>query len=93
MGYEEVKRLAKERPDWLPIVKACYDEAGETEGPFAGRWVNERLGGGWNFPSLRLLVGYGILRHEYSTRAKRRGYYTMPSRSGVGRALHELGYI
>jgi len=92
VGYEGVKRLAKERPDWLSIVKACYEIAGEIEsGEFAGSWVNDKLGGGWNFPSLRLLVRYEILKHEYSTRQKARAYYTMPDREGVGRALRELG--
>jgi len=105
VGYEGVKRLAKERPDWLPMVKVCYEMAGEY-GRFAGSWAIYRAGelGAspvvkliepdiyW-VPGLKLLVRYGILKHEYSTRRKARAYYTMPEREGVGRALRELGIM
>lgn len=89
-GYNGVKRLARERPDWLPIVKACLEEAKETKGEFAGAWVMGRARR-W-FPNLRPLVGYGILKHEETTRGGRRAYYTMPDVVGVENALHELGF-
>lgn len=90
-GYNGVKRLARERPGWLPIVAACLEEAKESKGEFAGAWVLERankLGIPW-FPNLRLLVGYGILKHEDTTRGGRRAYYTMPDIEGVENALRE----
>lgn len=89
-----VKRLARERPDWLPIVEACLEEAKETNGEFAGAWVFDkarRNGLGW-FPNPRLLVGYGVLRHEDTTRGGRRAYYSMPDPDGVKEALQELGF-
>lgn len=91
-GYSAVRRLARERPDWLPIVEACLEEARETKGEFAGAWVLEtarRKGIEW-FPNLRLLVGYGILKHEDTTRGGRRAYYTMPDPQGIERGLQEL---
>jgi len=81
-GYNGVKRL--------PIVKECYDAANRYV-EFAGAWVAGKIG--W-FPGLRLLVKYGILQKEgESVRGGRRAYYTMPDRSGVEKALHELGYL
>jgi len=94
-GYNAVKRLARDRPDWLPIVEACLEEAKESKGEFAGAWVLERAkkkGIKW-FPNLRLLVGYGILKHEDTTRGGRRAYYTMSDREGVEKALRELGFL
>lgn len=105
LGYKGVKRLANERPDWLPIVKACLKCAKECEGEFAGRWVLEELNktewpglrfldirAKW-FPGLRPLVGYGILKHEDTTRGGRRAYYTMPDHESVEKALRELGLL
>jgi hypothetical protein len=89
-GYIAVKIFAKEHPDWLDVVRACYDEAAETE-QFAGTWVFLRLGR-W-FPSLRTLAGSGILEKVRTTQGGRRAYYQMPDREGVGRALHELGML
>jgi hypothetical protein len=54
-----VRKLARERLDWLPIVTVCLEEAKETSGEFAGAWVfgrARRKEVGW-FPNLRLLVG------------------------------------
>ena len=89
-SYTAVKILAREHPDWLPIVRACYDEAAEAQ-EFAGAWISKRLGH-W-FPSLRLLVRYGILTKIETTRGGRRAYYHMPDREGVGEALQELGIL
>lgn len=94
-AYEGMKRLAYERPDWLPIVKACLDMEKETNGDFAGAWVLGKVkkkGIGW-FPNLRLLVGYGILKRKDITRGGRRAYYTMPDAEGVEKALTELNLI
>jgi len=95
IAYNAVKRLAREKPSWLPIVKACLQEAKESKGEFAGAWVLETLnksgGKGW-FPNLRPLVAYGILKHEQTTRGGRRAYYTMPDIQGVEKALKELNF-
>ena len=92
-GYTAVKRLAREHPDWILIVEACLEEAKQINGEFAGAWVLERTKGrgiNW-FPNLRLLVSYGILKHEGTARGGRRAYYTMPDPRGVETALKELG--
>lgn len=94
-GYNALKRLARERPNWIPIVESCLEEAKHENGEFAGAWVLERAkrrGINW-FPNLRLLVSYGILRHEDTTRGGRRAYYTMPDPRGIEMALKELGYL
>ncbi len=94
-GYNALKRLARERPDWIPIVESCLEEAIQVNGEFDGTWVLERAkkrGINW-FPNLRLLVSYGILRHEDTTRGGRRAYYTMPDPKGIEVALKELGYL
>jgi hypothetical protein len=95
-GYSAVKRLARERPDWLPIVEACLEESRDTKGgEFAGAWVlwrAKKSGITW-FPNLRLLVSYGVLNHTDTTRGGRRAYYTMPDPDGVESALRELGFL
>lgn len=91
-GYNAVKRLAREHSGWLPIVEACLEEAKITRGEFAGAWVlkqAKKKGINW-FPNLRLLVGYGILKHEDTTRGGRRAYYIIPDPEGVARALQEI---
>ena len=104
-GYTGIRRLAKEHPDWLPVVEACLKCLKTEEGEFAGSWALDELNktqwpglrfgntrAKW-FPGLRLLAGYGILKHEDTTRAGRRAYYTIPDREGVEKALHELGFL
>jgi hypothetical protein len=93
-GYNALKRLARERPTWIPIVESCLEEARQANGEFAGTWVLQRAkerGITW-FPNLRLLVSYGILKHEDTTRGGRRAYYTMIDPKGVEMALKELNY-
>lgn len=92
-GYDAVKRLARERPDWLPITEVCLEEAKETKGEFAGAWVLARAkkkGVTEWFPNLRLLVGYGVLERKDTTRGGRRAYYRMSDVEGVEKALREL---
>ena len=103
-GYNAVKILARERPDWLPVVGASLKCAKEYQ-QFAGKWVLEELNkSGWLglrsgnrsvkwLPGLRTLVTYGILKHEGSARGGRRAYYSMPDPEGVGEALRELGFL
>ena len=91
-GYEAVKRLARERAKWLPIVEACLEENKRTGGDFAGAWVLEeakKRGVQW-FPNLRILVSYGILQVKDRSRSGRRAYYIMPDPEGVQRALQEM---
>jgi hypothetical protein len=99
-GYEGTIRLAMENRyyrgmfggqyDWLEVVKACYEVAGRVD-EFAGAWIANKIG--W-FPSLRKLVKYGILEKRGETvRRGSRAYYAMPDRSGVERALRELGIL
>jgi hypothetical protein len=94
---DAVMRLAYERPDWLPVLRAACIQAEKTEpygGQFAGRWVLQELERQtgtrvWQ-PGLRLLVAYGLLEKVgESTRGGRRAYYRMPDRAGVERALSE----
>lgn len=96
--WKKVAELARERPDWLPVLHAACDEAEADEqygGRFAGRWVLQRLKTGpgqerWK-PGLRLLAGYGLLvKDGESTRGGRRAYYRMPDWRGVRLALARL---
>lgn len=103
-GYTGIMRLARERPDWLPIAEACVRCVKTSHGEFAGKWVLQQLGTEWAglrfgdgkarwFPGLRTLVAYGILKHEDTVRGGRRAYYSMPDAEGVEEALKELGYL
>lgn len=88
-GYDAVRTIAKERPEWMDVVRASFQEA-QTSERFAGAWVLERLGR-WA-PSLQMLTRYGVIEKDgESTRGGRRAYYRMPDREGVARALRELG--
>ena len=92
-GYKAVMRLAREFPNWLPVVEAALEEAKATKGSdFAGTWVLNKAkekGIQW-FPNLRILVTYGILQKEGTSRGGRRAYYSMPDLNGVEQALVEL---
>lgn len=97
LGYVGVKRLARERPDWLPIVKVCLEMAQSVSGDFAGAWVLNKakeMGIKWRekdwFPNLRVLVSYSILQRTGISRGGRRAYYLMPDIEGVRKALIEL---
>jgi hypothetical protein len=93
-----VMRLAYERPDWLPVLRAACAQANKCEpfgGEFAGSWVLRELASDtgqseWR-PGLRLLVGYGLIEKSGdSTRGGRRSYYRMSQRLEVERALARL---
>ena len=91
-AWDRVSELARERPEWLPILKAACEQAKESEpygGRFAGRWVLEKYGS-WA-PGLRVLVGYGLLEKSgESTRQGRRAYYRMPDWRDVEEAVSRL---
>ena len=91
-GYKAVKRLAVERPDWLPIVRECLKFWKEHHADFAGAWVYQRLqeSGGPKFSNLRLLVSFGILKKEGTSRQGRRAYYSIVDPEGVEQALNEI---
>jgi len=91
-------RLAYERPDWLPVLRAACIQAAKSApygGQFAGRWVLQELERqlgtrAWR-PGRRLLVAYGLLEKVgESTRGGRRAYYRMPDPVGVESALDEI---
>jgi hypothetical protein len=102
-GYEAVRRVAREqRPSWLTTIRACHDTiekqvaAGLVDHTCA-RWVKNHTG--VRVASLRPLVVWGVLErkrwgvvdgHDLDT-GGRRVYYLMPDRSGVARALADLG--
>ncbi len=93
MSYSGVKRLSKERPDWIPIVKECFECAQEYK-EFAGSWVLSGLAEKSNAivwkPGLRTRVAYGILKKIRTTRGGRRAYYIMPDPEGAKKALQEI---
>lgn len=99
-GYIGIKRLAKERPDWIPIAEVCLDEAKSITGDFAGKWILDEFkkrgltwrGKGW-FPNLKPLVTCGILQRTGGSRGGRRAYYLMPDIKGAEKALSELSEI
>jgi hypothetical protein len=93
-----VAELARERPGWMPVVKAACTVAEQVEGSggrFAGRWVLDELGKSlgrpaW-LPGLRLLVAYGLLEKSgASTRGGARAYYRMPRWREVRHAVDAL---
>jgi hypothetical protein len=87
-----IERLAREHPEWLPVLEAAAAVAAEVDdGEFAGAWVVDELGRRglrrW-IPNLRILVSYGLLEKSGpSTRGGRRAYYQMPNRVEVEQAL------
>lgn len=93
-GYDAVMEFRRKKPQgwerWVPVIKAAYELAGDTE-RFAGSWVLTRMNG-WA-PSLRSLAAFDIVEKIDSTRGGRRAYYRMADRDGVGRALKELGEL
>lgn len=103
-GYDAVKILAREHPDWLPVVAASLKCSKEYHN-FAGKWVLEELNkSGWLglpsggkkvkwLPGLRTLVAYEILRREGTAKGGRGAYYSMPDPEGVEKALRELGFL
>ncbi len=87
-GYAAVMELARENPNWIPVVRAAHEEAARCgEHGFAGTWVVQRVG--W-FPSLRPLAARGILERVHVARQGRRAYYRMLDPDGVREALDEL---
>lgn len=84
-----VKRFLRDHPNWLPIIKACADEARENQ-EFAGKSVLKRAGM-W-VPGLTALTRaeYAILKHEETTKKGREAYYSMPDLAGVLEALQEI---
>ena len=93
-GYKAVKRLAVERPDWLPIVQECLQLSKEIKGDFAGAWVYSRVcKKGIKFSNLRLLTSFGILKKEDTSRGGRRAYYSLIDSQGIEEALKELKII
>lgn len=95
---DATRRLAAERPHWVPVVRAACAEARRAKpygGRFAGSWVLkelERESGhpAWR-PGLVVLVKYGVLQKSgESTRGGKRSYYCMPEVDAVEKALREL---
>src|SRR5580700_1486150 len=101
-GYRAAMRIAKERPDWVPAIRAAVSLARRASADplpgdeFAGAWVLDELARRhaertW-YPNLRLLVSYGVLEKSgASTRQNQRAYYRMPDPEGVSSALNDLG--
>src|SRR2546423_11591836 len=95
-----VRRLAREHPDWLPVLEAALTVAAEAEahgGEFPGAAVVAEVGRRgtprW-IPNLRILVSHGLLEKSGpSTRGGRRAYYRIPDREGVEKALRRLGGV
>ena len=91
-------RLASEKPEWLPPLRAACESARKAEqydGEFAGSWVvselEQQTGERAWLPGLRTLAVYGLLEKSGpSTRGGRRAYYRMPDRPGVELGLEEL---
>lgn len=97
-GYMRIKRLAIEKPEWLPIVESALECAKRLNSKeLAGSWVlNEAIrrgitwkGKNW-FPGLRTLAAYGILKKVDTTRGGRRAYYVIEDMEGIEKALQEL---
>jgi hypothetical protein len=93
-----VAALTRERPQWLPVLKAALTVAERAEpsgGEFAGAWVldelAERSGHATWLPNLRVLLSYGFLEKVgESTRGGRRAYYRVAGARAIARALLQL---
>ena len=91
---EAVRHLAREHPDWLPVLDAAVavaERAEALDGVFAGAWVVDELarrGQGRRVPNLRLLASYGLVeKFGRTSRGGRRAYYRMPARLSVAEAV------
>lgn len=90
--------LAKERPEWLPVVEAAlavHERTSAYGGDFAGAWVldelEERVGRKTWLPNLRVLVSYGLLEKVgESTRGGRRAYYRFVRPEIIRQVLAQL---
>jgi hypothetical protein len=99
-GYEAVQRVADEHHHaWRGVIRACHDAIekqvarGDVDHTCA-KWIKDSTG--VQVSTLRPLVDWGVLAHKrWGTddleRSGRRVYYLMPDRTGVDRALAELG--
>jgi hypothetical protein len=93
-----VAALKRERPEWLPVLRAALIVAERCEpygGEFAGAWVLDELhqesGRRTWLPNLRLLTTYGFLQKAgESTRGGRRAWYRFANRAAVSRAVAEF---
>jgi len=97
-AFRAVAALARERPQWVPVLQAVLTVAERAEpygGEFAGAWVLDELGNRsgsqtW-LPNLRVLVTYGFVEKAgESVRGGRRAYYRCPGAKAIGRALTQL---
>lgn len=99
MGTQDIARavsaLAREKPEWLPVLEAALVVAERCEpygGDFAGAWVLDELeartGHRVWLPNLRVLTSYGLLEKAgESTRGGRRAYYHCTERQAITKAL------
>jgi hypothetical protein len=97
-GYLAVKRLAVEKPNWIPILECAVELIEEFKAKglgkeICGKWVLDRAKekgiANW-LPGLRVFASYGILQKTSLNRGGRRAYYIMPDIEGVKKALQEL---
>lgn len=86
VGYDAVMLIAKEEPQWIPVIRACLDYPAEQ---FAGRWVLGQLNP--RPRTLKPLLDKGVLVHSQEPSADGKTWYRFVDRVGVGRALEELG--
>jgi hypothetical protein len=102
MSYEAVKRVGQERPGrWLRVIRDCHDtlawqERAGLADHICAAWVTKQTG--HKTPPLTPLVRWGVLERKkwgvvegHDLDVSGRNYYRMPDRSGVRRALEELG--
>jgi hypothetical protein len=101
-GYDAVMDIAGNAAAYLCTIRACYDWIARQEAKGDDvLWVDEKwieMSTGRTPRTLRKLADLGVLEEKffYDERGRRlpnpkRVYYFMPDRSGVGRALEELG--
>lgn len=93
-----VGALARERPEWLPVLEAAlavWERTSPYGGEFAGAWVldelEKRVGRRTWLPNLRVLVSYGFLEKAgESTRGGRRAYYRFSDAEMIRQVLARL---
>ncbi len=90
-AYVETKKLLQDRPDWAPIITACFQLSEESaDGVF---WGNAALNRAQQWDSsLVPLRTLGILdRVAKGTRNNHTASYRMRDPEGVKQALTEMG--
>jgi hypothetical protein len=87
-GYEAVMAVAERRPDWVSVIRACFEYGDVTS--FKRKWIFKEFA----FPvTLEPLIGMGVLRKVGAGGADGNADWCFVDRVGAGRAIAELSAV